>query len=66
MKKLIRTQNDRKIAGVCGGVAKYFNLDPTVVRILTVVLFILTTGWPIFLAYLISIFVVPNEEDVAE
>ena len=33
-KRLTRSTTDRRIAGVCGGVAKYLNIDPTVVRIL--------------------------------
>ncbi len=36
-KKFYRSKSDRKIAGVCGGVAKYLNMDPTLVRILWIV-----------------------------
>lgn len=39
-KRLYRTRDDRIIAGVCGGLAKYFNVDPTWIRILFVVLLI--------------------------
>ena len=34
MKKLYRIQEGRKLAGVCGGVAEYLNIDPTVVRVI--------------------------------
>ena len=37
-KKLYRSRTDRKIAGVCGGLAQYSNVDPTVVRIGMIVL----------------------------
>ncbi len=37
-KKLLRSKKDRIIAGVCRGVAEYFNIDPTIVRVLFVVL----------------------------
>lgn len=37
VKKLTRSVSDKKIAGVCGGLAKYFNVDPTVIRILALV-----------------------------
>ena len=37
-RKLYRSQADRKLAGVCGGLAEYFNVDVTLVRILFVVL----------------------------
>jgi phage shock protein C len=36
-KRLVRTQNDKMIAGVCGGVARYFGIDPTLVRVIAVV-----------------------------
>lgn len=32
-KRLFRSKNDRKIAGVCGGLGEYFNIDPTLIRI---------------------------------
>jgi len=35
-KKLYRSKTDRKIWGVCGGLAKYFNIDPTIVRVVAV------------------------------
>ena len=38
MKKLTRSATDRKLAGVCAGIAEYFDIDPTVVRI----------GWIVF------------------
>lgn len=37
MKKLYRSRKDRKIAGVCGGIAEYFNIDSTLVRLLAVI-----------------------------
>ncbi len=40
------------------------NLDPTVVRIASVVLFFITTGFPVILGYIIATMVIPNEEDV--
>ena len=51
MKKLYKSRNDRKICGVCGGLAEYFNVDSAVVRLLWVILiFCFGTG---FLAYLL-------------
>ena len=35
-KKLYRSRTDRKIWGVCGGLAKYFDIDPTVVRVIAI------------------------------
>jgi len=47
------------IAGVCGGLAEYFNMDPTIVRIIAVVALIAGLGG--FLAYIIMWIVVPEE-----
>jgi phage shock protein C len=33
MKKLYRSTNDKKLSGVCGGIAEYFGVDPTVIRV---------------------------------
>lgn len=56
-KRLYRSRDDRMIAGVCGGVAKYFDMDPTIVRIIFVLL-IFANGLGI-LAYIIMAIVVP-------
>lgn len=58
-KKLYRSMTDRRIAGVCGGLAEYFDIDPTVVRLLFV-LGVLVGGGTL-LAYLVMMFVVPEQ-----
>jgi phage shock protein C len=62
-KRLYRSRTDRKIAGVCGGVAHYFNIDPTFIRIIWLVL-VLGAGTGL-LAYLICWLVIPNEPATA-
>lgn len=58
-KKLYRSRNDKYIAGVCGGLAKYFNVDPVVVRIIAVLsVFLHGIG---LIAYIIAWIVVPLE-----
>lgn len=57
-KELVRSTDDRVIAGVCAGLANYLNLDVGLVRILTVVVS-LFTGVPV-IAYLIAMFVLPE------
>ncbi|KKB75101.1 MULTISPECIES: PspC domain-containing protein [Bacillus] len=64
MKRLFRSEKDRKIAGVVGGLAEYFNMDAALLRIITVLLFIFSTGIPVLLIYIVWVFVVPNEGDV--
>ncbi|MBU8934090.1 MAG: PspC domain-containing protein [candidate division Zixibacteria bacterium] len=58
-KKLYRSVTDRKIAGVCGGFGSYFEIDPTIVRLLAVT-FVLAGGSGL-LAYIIAWIVVPEE-----
>ena len=57
-KRLHRSLSDRKIAGVCGGVAEYLGWDPTLVRVLWIVLTFL--GGSGILAYLILWLVMPD------
>jgi phage shock protein C len=60
-KKLQRSRSNRVLGGVCAGVANYLNMDPTLVRVLTVVI-TLFTGVPI-LVYLVLLFVLPEEQE---
>ncbi len=58
-RKLYRSRTDRKLAGVCGGLAQYFNTDATLIRVLFVVLAVLGgSGLVIYLAMWI---IVPSE-----
>ncbi len=63
-KRLRRSRRDRKIAGICSGIAEYFGMDPTVVRVTWVILAFLSAGLAILL-YLVLIFVIPSEEEPA-
>ena len=60
-RQLLRSRTDRRIGGVCGGIAEYFALDPTLVRVAWVILAIVP-GAIVFgvMAYLIAWFVVPT------
>lgn len=60
MKKLYRSKTDRKLAGVCGGLANYFNIDSTLIRV-GFVLLALPGGLPGVLPYLILWIVIPEE-----
>jgi phage shock protein C len=57
--KLYRSETNRMIAGVCGGLAKYFNVDATLVRLVFLLLFFL--GGSGFLLYFILWIIVPQE-----
>ncbi|MDR2407436.1 MAG: PspC domain-containing protein [Bacteroidales bacterium] len=58
-KKLTRSKINRKIAGVCGGLGDYLNIDPTVIRVFFILL-ILFAGSGLLL-YLVLILIVPEE-----
>lgn len=60
MKRLYRSREERMIAGVCGGLGEYLEIDPTIVRLLWVVAAFVAGGG--ILAYLIAWVVVPRKE----
>ena len=64
MKKLYRSRKDRKIAGVCGGIAEYFNIDSTLVRLLAVITIFFGGGG--IIAYIIGWIIIPEEPLVEE
>lgn len=57
-KKLYRSRIDRKICGVCGGIGEYFNIDPTLIRVLFVIFGLTGSG---VLAYIIAAIIIPEE-----
>jgi phage shock protein C len=58
-KKLYRSRKETLLGGVCGGLGVYLKIDPTVVRLLFVVLQLV--GWPMILVYLILWIITPLE-----
>ena len=58
MKKLYRSRDNRKVGGVCGGIAEYFGFDPTLVR-LAAVIFIFVWGSGL-LAYVVAWAIIPE------
>lgn len=58
-KRLVRTRDDQMIAGVCGGIARYLGVDPTLVRVVAVVA--LVFGFPAaVIAYLLAWAIMPT------
>lgn len=60
MKRLYASK-DKKIAGVCGGIAEYLNIDPTLVRLGWIVLTIATGIMPGIVAYVIAAVIMPQK-----
>lgn len=59
VKRLYSSSDNRVFAGICGGLGEYFDVDPTVVRVVYVLLSLLTAFMGILL-YIILLFVIPN------
>ncbi len=60
MKKLYKSSSQKMIAGVCGGIAEYLNLDPTLVRLIFVAISML--GGSGLLAYIVAAIIMPEED----
>lgn len=62
-KRLTRSKNDRMLMGICGGLAEYFELDPTLVRIAYLLLCFFSVGFGGLILYIIMAIVVPEKRD---
>ena len=60
MSKLTKSSHDRMIAGVCGGIAHHFDLDPTLVRVGYVLMSVFLAGFPGVLIYIILAIIMPD------
>lgn len=60
-KKLMRSRRYRMIAGVCGGIAEYAGWDPTLVRLLYVLISIFSAAFPGILFYIIAWLIIPED-----
>jgi phage shock protein C len=65
MKRLYRSQKDRILAGVAGGMGDYFDIDPTFIRLIWVILGVLTAGTAI-IAYIIAWILIPEEGSISQ
>lgn len=61
MKRLYRSRKDEKIAGICGGLGEFFNIDPTLIRLLVIFVTIATGIFPMIFTYIIAWVVIPQE-----
>lgn len=63
MKKLYRSKTEKMISGVCGGLAVYLNVDPTVVRLVWALVTILSAAVFGVLLYIVCALIIPEEPD---
>lgn len=60
--RLRRSRSNRMIAGVIGGLARYFGIDPTMARVIYVILSVVSVAFPGLLVYILLWLVIPEEE----
>ncbi len=63
MKKIYRSKTQKMVSGVCGGIAQYFNCDPTIIRLVWAVVSLFSAAFPGILLYIICAIVIPEEPD---
>lgn len=61
-RRLYKIEQGRKLAGVCGGIAEYFDIDPTLIRLLWIIL--VCCGGTGILAYILAAAIMPNKSEV--
>lgn len=62
MKKLYRSCTNVKISGVCAGIGEYFNIDPTLIRLLWVLVTLISGLFIGLLAYFVCVLVIPMDD----
>lgn len=62
-KKLTKSQTNKTICGVCGGIAEYLDIDPTIIRVIYLLLSFFSAAFPGLLLYIILALVIPNKAD---
>lgn len=65
MKRIVRVK-DGMLAGVCGGIAQYFGIDPTIVRLVWAIVTLITAGALGLIIYIICAVVIPREDDIID
>ncbi len=60
-KKLYRSTSNKMLAGVCGGIAEYFNVDPTIIRLAYVLLSVFTVAFPGIIVYILAMIIIPSD-----
>lgn len=63
-KKLYRSDKDKVLAGVIGGLGEYFEIDPTILRLAFVLLLIVTGFFPTIIGYIVAVVIVPNKPTI--
>lgn len=62
-KRLFRSENNRILGGVLGGIGEYFDIDPTVVRLVFITVLIITAFFPCAIGYFLAYLVIPERRE---
>jgi phage shock protein C len=65
-KKLYRSEREKMLGGVCGGLAEYLDIDVNIMRLLFIAAGLLTVLFPMVIFYIIAWIIVPVEEDIPQ
>ncbi len=63
-KRLYKSKDDKIFAGVLGGIGEYFDIDPTILRLLYILIAVMTALFPAIIGYIIAALVVPKRPEV--
>lgn len=63
-KRLYKSKDDKIFAGVLGGIGEYFDIDPTILRLLYILIAVMTALFPAIIGYIIAALVVPQRPEV--
>lgn len=64
-KKLYKSSTDKHVSGVCGGIAQYFNIDSTVVRLIVAIFTFMSFGTGV-IVYFIAALIMPDESEIKD
>ena len=65
-KKLYRSTNNKMLSGVCAGVADFFGIDPTIVRVIYALVSFFSGGFPGIFVYFILAFIIPEDNGMID
>ena len=63
MKRLYLSEDNKKIFGICGGIGEYFDIDPTVIRVIAIIAWVATMLLPAVVAYCIAWLIIPPKPE---
>lgn len=66
MKKLMKSNSDAMVWGICGGIGEYLGVDSTVVRIIAVILSVISGGVTGIVVYIILMFIIPQDNGIID